>query len=210
MSSPGNPMNPTVVDILLICLQRWIQRGWGGCTSSPFEFWKIKKYWKKAKTDSILFGGFFVCLRAYIKATNFDLCSALMAIEQWGFFSMPHILWPVNNGHLRGHSHIFQSVLHEAAFTWFNDLGLSRVGFEHPSLRLPGEHSNRLRHRRANRRYITNNSLIFVCIHIYVAWIFLINMQCFKNFSPQLSFFPIPPSPIEKFLDPRLDHLRFW
>ena len=25
------------------------------------------------------------------RATNFDLCSALMAIEQWGFFSVPHI-----------------------------------------------------------------------------------------------------------------------
>ena len=119
-----------------------------------------------------------------------------MAIEQWGFFSMPHILWhgtSVNNGHLRGHSHLLQSVLHETAFTWFNDLDLSRVGFEHPSFRLPSERSNRLRHRRANRRYITNNCLIFVCIHIYIAWIFLINMQCFKNFSPQLSFFPHSP-----------------
>ena len=33
-----------------------------------------------------------------------DLCSALMAIEQWGFFSVPHLLWhgaSVYNGHLR-------------------------------------------------------------------------------------------------------------
>ena len=39
------------------------------------------------------------------RAANFDLCSALMAIEQWGFFSVPHLLWhgaPVYNGHLRG------------------------------------------------------------------------------------------------------------
>ena len=38
------------------------------------------------------------------KAANFDLWSALMAIEQWGFFSVPHLLWhgtSVNNGHLR-------------------------------------------------------------------------------------------------------------
>ena len=26
------------------------------------------------------------------RATNFDQCSALMAIEQWGFFSVPHLL----------------------------------------------------------------------------------------------------------------------
>ena len=25
------------------------------------------------------------------RAANFDLCSALMAIEQWGFFSVPHL-----------------------------------------------------------------------------------------------------------------------
>ena len=26
------------------------------------------------------------------RAANFDLCSAIMAIEQWGFFSVPHLL----------------------------------------------------------------------------------------------------------------------
>ena len=39
------------------------------------------------------------------RAANFDLCSALMAIEQWGFSSMPHLLWygtSVYNGHLWG------------------------------------------------------------------------------------------------------------
>ena len=38
------------------------------------------------------------------RAANIDLCSALMAIEQWGFFSVPHLLWhgaSVYNGHLR-------------------------------------------------------------------------------------------------------------
>ena len=35
------------------------------------------------------------------KAANFDLCSALMAFEQWGFFYLPH--GPsVCNGHFRG------------------------------------------------------------------------------------------------------------
>ena len=39
------------------------------------------------------------------RASNFDLCSALMTIEQWGFFSVPHLVWygtSVYNGHLRG------------------------------------------------------------------------------------------------------------
>ena len=38
------------------------------------------------------------------RAANFDLCSALMVIDQWGFFNVPHLLWrgpSVYNGHLR-------------------------------------------------------------------------------------------------------------
>ena len=40
-----------------------------------------------------------------MKSYTFGLFSALMAIEQWGFFSVPHLLWhktSVYNGHLRG------------------------------------------------------------------------------------------------------------
>ena len=36
---------------------------------------------------------------------NFDLCSALIDIEQWGFFSVPHLLWHGSsdyNFYLRG------------------------------------------------------------------------------------------------------------
>ena len=39
------------------------------------------------------------------RAANFDLCSALMAIEQWGFFNVLHLLRQgptVYNSHLRG------------------------------------------------------------------------------------------------------------
>ena len=39
------------------------------------------------------------------RAANFDLCSARVAIEQWVFFSVPHLLWhgaSVYNGHLKG------------------------------------------------------------------------------------------------------------
>ena len=39
------------------------------------------------------------------RAANVYLCSALMAIEHWGFFSVPHLLWngaSVYNSHLWG------------------------------------------------------------------------------------------------------------
>ena len=38
------------------------------------------------------------------RATNFDLCSTLMAVEQWRFNYVPHQLWhrvSLYNGHLR-------------------------------------------------------------------------------------------------------------
>ena len=62
----------------------------------------------------------YVCLGSIVLRENFslilrrhhyrwrvanDLCLALMAIEQWGFFSVPHLLWhgtSVYNSHLRG------------------------------------------------------------------------------------------------------------
>ena len=39
------------------------------------------------------------------QTTSFDLYSALMAIEQWGFFNVPHLLWhkpSLYQGHLQG------------------------------------------------------------------------------------------------------------
>ena len=72
---------------------------------------------KIVKTFKIL----FVCLGLIVPLENFSLIwrrrhylwwsanchlfSALIAIEQWGFFSTPHLLWHracVYNGHLRG------------------------------------------------------------------------------------------------------------
>ena len=63
----------------------------------------------------------FVCLEFFVPLENLSLiwrrhhcrwetaffypCSTLMATKQWGFFSVPHLLWhgaSVNNGHLRG------------------------------------------------------------------------------------------------------------
>ena len=45
------------------------------------------------------------CHHCRWRAANFDLCSTLMAIEQCGVFSVPHLLWrgaSVYNGHLWG------------------------------------------------------------------------------------------------------------
>ena len=48
-----------------------------------------------------------ICRRHHYwwRAENFELCSALMAIERWGFFSVPHLLLhgaSVYKGHLWG------------------------------------------------------------------------------------------------------------
>ena len=49
--------------------------------------------------------GFFVRHHYRWRTANFEFFLALMVIEQWGFFSVPHLLWhraSVYNGHLRG------------------------------------------------------------------------------------------------------------
>ena len=59
--------------------------------------------------------GFFIPLENFLliwrshhwrwRAVKFDLCSTFKAIERWGLFSMPYLLWygtSVYNGHLRG------------------------------------------------------------------------------------------------------------
>ena len=75
--------------------------------------------------------------------TNFDLCSTIMAIEIWGFFSVPHLLWhgaTLYNGHHRGMTRIRDPNPYCQAFecgaavtNCFYDLGLSRLGFELPT-----------------------------------------------------------------------------
>ena len=66
------------------------------------------------------------------RAANFNKYSALMAIEQWGFFNVPHLLrhgpTVYNVHHLQGYSHLLPSV--GTVTTCFNDLGLSRPGIE--------------------------------------------------------------------------------
>ena len=71
------------------------------------------------------------------RAANFDLCSALLAIEQWWSFSVSHLLWhgaSVYNGH---HTY-YRAFDSGAAAIAFYDLALSRLGFEHITLRLRG------------------------------------------------------------------------
>ena len=107
------------------------------------------------KKSSFLVPVVFVCLLGFIvplknfpliwrshhyrwRAANFDLCSALTAIEQWGFFRGPHLLWyraSVYNGHLQGPV-ILTPIRSGADSTCFYDLGLSRLGFQHPTFPL--------------------------------------------------------------------------
>ena len=81
------------------------------------------------------------------KATNFDLHLALTAIKQWGFFSVPHLLWLGLSVYklmvISNDTHINCREFGSGAvtLTCFYDLCLSRLGFEHPTFRLRGEHS---------------------------------------------------------------------
>ena len=92
------------------------------------------------------------------RAANLDLCSALMALEQWEFFNVPHQLWhgpTLYDGHLRGPVTLtccraFDS---GAVTTYFYDLGLSSLGIEPQS---PACRANAppLRHRSGLSQFI--------------------------------------------------------
>ena len=75
-------------------------------------------------------------------AENFDFCSAPMAVKQWGFFSVPHLLWhgvSIYNGHLWEPvtlTPIAERLAMEPSLPGLNGLGLSRLGFEHAAFRL--------------------------------------------------------------------------
>ena len=103
--------------------------------------------WRKWKCEN--FSLIWRCHHCRWRAVNFDLCSALMAIEQWGFFSVPDRLW---------HGASILMVISEDPYCWafssraittcFYDLALSWLGFERPTFRLQDERSSPLRHRR--------------------------------------------------------------
>ena len=80
-----------------------------------------------------------------LRAANFDLCSALITIEQWGFLSMPHLLWngaSFYNGHLHGPVTLTPIVKYLAVKLSLPVIRLRSV--EHPTFLLRSEHSNQL------------------------------------------------------------------
>ena len=90
------------------------------------------------------------------------------------FFSVPHILWhgtSVYDGHLRGPvtlTPIAERLAVELSLPVFYDLGLSRLGSDHPTFCLRGKRSNPLRHRcsmqygNGNTKYIYLTSIRIV------------------------------------------------
>ena len=86
------------------------------------------------------------------RAANIDLCSALMTIEQWGFFSVPHLLWhgaSVYNGHLRGPVTLIpiaESLAVELSLSLFTTQGCRGWDPGRATFRMRGERSNLLRH----------------------------------------------------------------
>ena len=78
--------------------------------------------------------------------------------DHWtvSFLSVPHLLYvtraSVYTGHLRGcirdTPNSCGAFGHGDVTTCFYDMGLSRLGFEHPTFRLASERSSPLRHRR--------------------------------------------------------------
>ena len=81
-------------------------------------------------------------------AAHFDRCLALLAIEQWEFFSVQHLLWNGAFPRTR-YTHTYCGAFSSAAVTsCLYDLSLSRLGLKHPTFRLRGEPSSPLGHRR--------------------------------------------------------------
>ena len=119
------------------------------------------------------------------RVANFDLCSALMDIEQWGFSGAS-----VYNGHPRGLVTLIpiaERLAVELSLPVYQ-LDMSWLGFEHPTFRLRGERSNRLRHRRVRKNkfrckcsffchwrssqmFLKNVFLLFVKAHSFIKMI---------------------------------------
>ena len=80
------------------------------------------------------------------------MLAALMAIEQWGFFSVPHLFWhgaSVYDSHLRGP--LTLRPFAERLVVELSLPDLSPQGFEHPTFCLRSERSNPLHHRRGHK-----------------------------------------------------------
>ena len=81
------------------------------------------------------------------KAKNFDLSLAPMTMEQWGFFSVPQLLW---QGASVYNSHLLPSVWLWSCTYLFLRLMSFAAGIRTSNFRLWGQCSNPLRHRRGD------------------------------------------------------------
>ena len=108
-----------------------------------------------------------------------------MAIELWGFLSVPHLLWhraSIYNGHIRGPVTLTPIAKHLELSLPVYDLVLSRLGFEHPTFRLLGECSYPLRH--CSGPHIKQNNNHYMCnktnYSLGISWAFQIKTLKFK------------------------------
>ena len=111
------------------------------------------------------------------RAANFELSSALMAIEQCGFFSVLHLTVTRDIRLLSPRTRDTHTYCQEfgswAVTTWFYDLGLSRLGLpQHLTFRLRGERSNPLRNRHSAYQLTTHLKILesFQCNCLSINW----------------------------------------
>ena len=131
---------------------------------TPWKSWLI---WTHLVFNVMLV--LYVCLRVFVPlenvsliwkchhcrwwATSFDLWSALMVIEQWGFFSVTHVLWHGESVYTMvckdsWHSHLLLSVWQWSCHYLFLRLRSVAAGIRTPKFRMRELRSNPLHHRR--------------------------------------------------------------
>ena len=130
----------------------WLStKEFSGSNSSTQNMKTTKKGWKMEQSTDVVFVtlvGIPIIWRPHRyrwRAANFDIFSALMAIEQGGFFSVPHLQWhgtSVYRVHFEGTWH---TPIAERSLPVLVTLSLLRLRFEHPTLRLRDEQSYRQR-----------------------------------------------------------------
>ena len=122
-----------------------------------------------------------------VKCESFYLYSALIAIEKWGFFSVPHLLWlgaSVYNGHLRGSVTLTlycRAFCSGAVTTWlfFFYLSLSWLGFEHPTFRMRGSDLTHFAY--AAVKMNKDIQLLQVLYQLEPTWIYPIHINSFER-----------------------------
>ena len=91
----------------------------------------------------------WTCHNCWWRVANFYLCSALIA-EQWGIFSLPHLLWHRTSVYVSEnprHSHLLLSVWCGTVTTCFTTFVCRRWDSNTQPSAMRDEHSNWLRHR---------------------------------------------------------------